>query len=1731
MSSFSTLPLVLTNQDFVSMKQLTNSSINNGNLLTDADFENYITYNLAQQTAPDDLSNNDFDTPNTLTIEDSSLNNNNVLINNNDTVLVNENFALKVNYVEQEISYDDNIYNIGGDGRITTHIKVYNTTNSLFDSNLKIDVSLNNDPQYTENNEWAVNFDRSVITMNYFACINSNLSDICGNYPFYILENSANIYSLGNDPDSVFNGGSYYGTHKYFTRDSSGIMIPHDISNNTLDSNFCRSELNNSTDDVDAYQYDNNEFNTFKIIQDQPHVNNTITDLCNNEEVNNGSQIPLKFNGSNINSATFDVSGIFYTSNTNWNKIGDGFQASIYVGTVQDGGYSINTGNSTDAFSLDDSNLTSNVNNPYMQIDVQNSEHRLDINNGSITVFSANDTANPDYITIGDEAEYLSQQFYNLSGEIVIFTKDTDNRVYYSNGGSNSFTDVSGIKSSLTDYVEVFYNNSESNGNSIISNTVKTTDNVTYTVEVVAASTSDIVLSSDTRNLAKNNTALLALASDSNIGIVDVSFVLESYLSTDPSYIQIISIENQTILTNNTPIRDLSGLDISGSTSSVKVEHIDLSGLDYVDYRVYLTTKTVDDVSNLLQLNGGWTLATTDPSYTFMIGSASKTGVIRDDYLFMTNASDGSGEKPGLDISMNYSFQLASSVIASTQAIKHRIAISFNDIQNYSSTDISNTTYDVSQTVFYLDDQDITINPIGSIINDLSSCTDISYSSLNNGLYNPSNYIFKKFTSTRQFTASFDSKFHFYTNLLFVTPTIYEKSVYYQIYDLSDSQLPSYLLKYFQCEDGILSNTYVNLVDSNGNITVYDTTFDFTQEVVSIFNVELYGSNDSINYVPVPDTSLNYLDPFFNLKSTISNFDGKNAVGTVTVNIGINNTVNKPQYYIQTDNAPGENLSFLARRYIYTVGTYSTLLDNFTFYNDFYNRNDLNDIKTDCTIVLEPSGNYNVLSVKDLDENLLVKIIHPTVFIDNYNVIVCSAPLMEVTSYYNESQFYTLAINNTIEVDSGVYYYNTPNPSVGLTDTFSLVSDSFSLKIVNDASFNNNLNYINQTLFTESIINAPLQDSYTDHVTKSVQFSLVRGYELGSFYTGTTYRDVITLARTPSVYTFYLDISGGDLNVNESTVQKTFTGVYSGQIFTVNDLSGTSGSSNPNIYNLGLKINVNKSILSQSELSSYLIDATVADYLTNIDSNPYDPTIIEVLNYGFVTDIQSAGPKTNYQKDLLYPYITGIQAACIKSYGSYKLQIIRNVPSLRIYSLNSPSFIGEPSAADTNPSVWNYEGYINYNNFLWTGYVLSNLNVSRIASTPEGGSVGHVVFYNSYYSYYVIAPPSINIYGYKPSLTITSLPISGQQSTFFTEFDIISQNSYNYNGFIGNLNFNSNFSFTHYLYNANTKYYFKIKGNKVSISLYMGGVGDFDPVTSTSPQIADISGAMEILYTNVCIDDLESNNYLLVSVDSSKNYNIDYKQLVLSQHNLTSNINFSVGNAFVGPNSNSSTGSPIYYLRLPTNYGSNVTFYQANIIYVDISGDLSTGYWMVVDKYDTNANINYNDILKNQNIREYYFPVQSHYTKEIYLGSIQDESGNIINQDDYLNQIPFSGITDTSWNVDNSFVLQYIGITISGLSTNGVNAIADLLKYDQAAYLQSKSLYVKRQDAIRIKNILGNTLFRVTNSGNVQTRRVLTSNVSLYNPSSGVIPNINSNIGGSSDVITIFAQDTILDAL
>lgn len=957
---------------------------------------------------------------------------------------------------------------------------------------------------------------------------------------------------------------------------------------------------------------------------------------------------------------------------------------------------------------------------------------------------------------------------------------------------------------------------------------------------------------------------------------------------------------------------------------------------------------------------------------------------------------------------------------------------------------------------------------------------------------------------------------------MFQTPTITEQSVYYKIYDLALNEQPSYLLKYFKCSDDnqLLSEVYVSLPGGP-----YDTQFLLTPALCSIFDAELLGKDFSGNYVHVNTSSIVPLDPFFKQTNIIT---GVTADGTSTINVKFNNGiyVNKTYYYIETQNAPGTNISLSARKYVYNISSGGNELDSFSPYNDFYNilpgMTDVNAVVTN-----DEAGNQTV-TIYDTDGTTVLAVVnHPLNFINNYNIIVCLWPFFQVDGYYsNILQFSNrlLAINNKYQVDSGVYFTNNSPVTIGQEETFNLMTDAFKLRHVDNNSYPNNISAYNDVSgvpFTESNILTPLvcDDVGLDgsNHARSVEFTRLRGWER---YTSGI--DYVRLQRSVTQYRFIIDISSNSIE-NGTEALQTFSNIYVGETLNVNAVVGDYYT-----YDLGLLITPTQSMIATTDTDVYTIYASVADYLVNIDSNPFNPNIIGVLRFGYITD--------DSQVDLFYPYISGVKAACIKSYGSFRLRVTRNIPDLEVYSLTIPNFVGNP----TTGTSWTSLGSVPFNIFAWRGYVASNLNVYRHNE--------HIIFYNNYTSYYVVAPPVISVYGYTYDTLVSSVPINGITSgspdytpTLFRSFDIDNvTNSYvispSTNAATTSLTLSqpSPVSFASYLNSSESKYYFQIQGNYIRIAIFNGGVGNYG--TGTAPDVVDAPPAVpfEIIYPQSgswgLINEISSVvNIFDVTQDVSLNYDICYNQILpgVSSHNATQNIFFTIGNAFTGIPPSGSNGYPSMYLRLQSSQGTNLAFYQANIVYNDVSG--VSGYYMTIDKYTTDSSVNYSSLL-NGAVREIFFPVASHYTKNIALSnSIVDASGTIIDQSDFIDAITLSDIESASWEADLDFTLQYIGLTISALTTTGITAMGDLLKYNSDAFIQSKALYVRRQDIIRVLNAIGSSVYRVTNGGNVISQRIITTAVSLYYPPSVAPESLGSAIGGSSDIITLFAQNSLMD--
>jgi hypothetical protein len=87
-------------------------------------------------------------------------------------------------------------------------------------------------------------------------------------------------------------------------------------------------------------------------------------------------------------------------------------------------------------------------------------------------------------------------------------------------------------------------------------------------------------------------------------------------------------------------------------------------------------------------------------------------------------------------------------------------------------------------------------------------------------------------------------------------------------------------------------------------------------------------------------------------------------------------------------------------------------------------------------------------------------------------------------------------------------------------------------------------------------------------------------------------------------------------------------------------------------------------------------------------------------------------------------------------------------------------------------------------------------------------------------------------------------------------------------------------------------------------------------------------------------------------------------------------------------------------------------------------------------------------------------------------------------------------VTDVTAEAD-----KQVGVSLAGLDQAGMNGIRNLLKYEATARLYGKTLFIKRDDILKVLNAVGTPIFRITNTGNLVTPKVTTSVISLLQQS------------------------------
>jgi len=1651
-------PLRFYNNDTMSLVQINNNNIGGTESLTNVQLEQILCVDLVNQVLPVDVS---FVQPSSADISGNKSRLSGVMINNNEDYIDSELFAMTLKYVVNpssnvDVSYPKPIF--APTYTINEGMTLYGETTSNMDSNIKVDIIYNAARQLSvvdgtsTAGDWGVYFDRSTYSGNFVAAINSDLNTVDNLYPMSISE------QLSANKKCLFNDGYYISDISAATNE---ITPAYDASY-TLASNNLLGTINVNHD------YVINDFTMYKIDQPVPIVTETFDgtiDLSANLPIGdaNGNNLSPPSLSDISNNMASVLSGTGYSVS----EIHDGFSIDVYIADVESGGYSISP--PTDVLSINDSNLVDSYS--YFEYGYASGSHYIDISNGSVTL--TGDISNVTLINLTDTSETLEYPYNTENGRIKIVVDEVTNRIQNTVSGNESGSSYNFVVGSKVIYncdEALVYNDNICNKIDI---SLKESPEVGLYAGVVVDKTSDpnaYLFTDNSLNLLKAGDGSVLVISNDSIynptlpNYTDVSYVSNISTYYDVSQIIFLTIENQNILTEQTPLVNASGIDISNSLTKVVIQDVNLHDLSYSDYRVLFDTKTITDLSNSMAATNGWRLRSTD-GRDFMTTNPLKTSILYDDCLFMVS--------PVVDLSFQYLLSIATPEVTNIQSIKHRIDISFTDVSS------NGVVYSDEVSYAYLDDNDITYSDV--------SYVDISGGPITSGLSivgtPPSVYgittvdkfIFKQFTRTSTFHVSFDPKLPFYTNLDIYSPLVSETIVFYKMYDLSGNEQPNIYLKYIKrnSDNVLLSNVTVDFTSPpNGTI------LSVSQLDCSTLKATLLGKKPDGDYEPLPNTSTPDVDPFFNTETIITGINGYAGHAHITVQVTAPTILSSDFYTIDMVNAPGTNLSFVTELYTYDTTDHSISnngFDNFSPYNSTWVDDvangywsgtpvNLTSVVLNNEVVQNVGGTFTLNIFAEGLTDILASITQPHNFINDFNIIrnINTLVYVEQTLMPTESvtQHYNIALPNgaydIVNLVDGVYLDIEKLSIIRNSYSFELKSDQFSVDFVLDANYatagyNNgwDTQYNLFTSITNVVQTSPNLLLQVDsgnvgtNQTKSVQFEYYRGY-----YRVVGGTDTITITRTSLTANFIVE------NMTGRAIQ-SFANFTAGSTYTVNYVVGTDTS-----FNIGLQIDGDLSLLSSLDPSHIIITVTGADVSYNFVNSAC--FIIDQFN------IHGSGNLT----DGSFPDLFGWLSRRIKS-DYVHIRIEYNVPNTEIYNAALPYY------SAINPK--NYSSWINADSVIYENMIMG-VEKSGVTITRTQNYVG-----SAYVSYMVIIPPQLKFTYLPASSLVTTLPFniaSYTQKNYYVsllqadQFIIGSVNVYNDitpdGGSATDYVLTNNYIPLLYHYTEVTstdKENFVIKGNKIRMGYYYGIAHD------SYNEINNL--ALDWVYPGndsfAPIDELvNSEGYFTVDLKPDRGYDISYSQYINSSIRTDKNIQFDISNAFIY------SSDPIY-LDLPAAVSTHVEIYQAQSNLVDNS------FVLVIDKYSS-IGVDYGYLISNNNLQKIFFIMDEHSTctfeidgSTITIGSQTIDINNLF--DIATSEVVF--VPDSSFNdaVD-------IGLTFSALSTTGTANLSTLFTYVFSDYLLSKSLYVNIPDCLNVTSLVGTKLFRLTNCGNIKTPSV-----------------------------------------
>lgn len=1694
-------PIVYNNDNFVDLIEVTNSitskDTEGGGTVSESHIEQLITRYLSLNYLPIDVSGSINQTQ-TITVTGGKETFEGIMISNNEDLLESELMALKLSYTTNNTTTNDQTFTYSMANGFSSNIVKKGSSVSYENSILKIDVSFNCEDQSSvihDSNtpgDWDVHFIREKSNIsNYFAAINSHLNTVDSSYPMYLSEIVKSDY--------IINDGRYI-------KDICGNTNEHIYDDFANDYKLATNHLDYEIDNEHTYQ--SSDFTMYKLVQSDPSIDLVTTASSGDLPLSANSNLDIE----SISLSEFETNVSNVLGSNNIQNIKDGFKIEVSIGNDNSGGFTINQ-NDEYILNINDNNIIDSPEFIAAGIRGDSTSMYIDVTNGSMSLSAIDICSNVTNVILKDGYEYLTSVYNTNDGSLNIIVDERTNRFDERTGTSANLT------GSIAKEINVLYNCDEAlaynpAGCFTLDNEMKINPEVDVSAGIVVPTTSvssinEYFNSNNIHNFSLNNDSVLVISNNespnmSSITYANVSF--DSSINVIPLYsnkIVFISLKNNNILSEETTLRGSDNSSIPNSLANVSIQNINLADsvtFPYNDYRIRLDNKTITDLSNSAQPTNEWSLHSTNSS-DFLVANPIKTSILYDDCLFM---------RSNLDSSFNYTFTIATPVVTNAQSIKHRIDISYYDVDLSSDGTVS-----LSEKHAYLDDNDITYTPpqvvgINSVELDSNSYEFIVGLSLPESISNKSKFKVYQIITDISYIASFEPKLPFYTNIKLQSPVIHEEITNYKLKDVSDNDLPDIYLKYLKYVNGN-KLSLVNITQDKS----YSTTLKVNPSNCSTLKATFMGVNNDETLSYIAGSTIPDVDPFFNTETIIK----VSNVDTVNLNVQVTYpTILSGEYYmIDTTNKPGENISFEAKLYTYDTADASETNDSFNNFHPYNNTwvNETTNIwngtcnlpeATPLKCKVSISNNILTLTVSDQLNNLLATITQPRTFINDFNIIRCIDPLVitktrikDINNVWGDwNTNYTTATtfgnDRNIKVADGIYLKtNGKNPSQYSSVGFKLKPDRFSIEFVNGyPSINNGWDSVHY--FTD--ISGALTNIYSSAVkyddtleltvhssgntTRSIMFDKYRGYNRISTTGGV---DNITINRNTMSATFNV------VTDNSGTFQQTFSNFAYGETYTVNNAVNVVNSNTS--FALGLNISGNLSQLSNTETNKRIYITVEGASISWRFYNPIDdnnPNGVDMVTPGSSTLL-----------DTSIEQLFGWKPRRITS-DEYTITITYTIPEIEYNKLNESgaNLYGNP----INKTNWTYLGSDNLS--VSNGLVLSGINIFRTQEYVPTGYTAYAVITPPQMKFDYNDPTNINVglFPYNPNLQYGT-PSRYLRKSYFITIDNDTQfteETFTYNIPIltnGGITLKNDTLTNIQKFNSaivpNT-YNFKIVGNYIDIKYYSGSNYANTPTDSIF-----IGKTIDKIITDNNIEKLRTSQ---VYENGIRLYNLEYKQFITGtsgNQNSNFNIKLSISDAFLAPPPAGSApsidgNSLIISLNAPT--ATVASFYQANIRLIDSS------FVLIIDKYQTSG-VNYNAL--SSTTSEVFFVVTDHWEKSFYvdgttLKQIGDVSyGQLFDVSDLFNNLQANQINFTDNEKDVDFISVNSGIVLTALSSTGITNLTDLMTYVPSLNLLSKTYYIYAQDIIRVNSLFGLPIYRVTNYGTVKTPGITTYSINLAN--------------------------------